>query len=163
MRSSGSVNRGRRGWSVFILSDPCSVGTRPSVENRKTNLNHQPGTTRLPKHWNQAVARDSDLDDLSERCGNVMIYGIMRQHEIPIRVRYSETDAMGFLQHANYFSHFEVGRTELFRAQGGLPSHGRRWSVSRRREARLPIPRTGSVRRSADAADNNHRRNRGEA
>ncbi|HLQ46218.1 MAG TPA: thioesterase family protein [Planctomycetaceae bacterium] len=43
----------------------------------------------------------------------------MRQHEIQIRVRYSETDAMGFLHHANYFSYFEVGRTELFRAQGG--------------------------------------------
>ena len=43
----------------------------------------------------------------------------MRQHEMQIRVRYSETDAMGFLHHANYFSYFEVGRTELFRAQGG--------------------------------------------
>ena len=44
---------------------------------------------------------------------------MMRQHETQIRVRYSETDAMGFLHHANYFSYFEVGRTELFRAQGG--------------------------------------------
>ena len=26
---------------------------------------------------------------------------------------------MGFLHHANYLSYFEVGRTELFRAQGG--------------------------------------------
>ena len=41
------------------------------------------------------------------------------QHEMQIRVRYSETDAMGFLHHANYLSYFEVGRTELFRAQGG--------------------------------------------
>ena len=41
------------------------------------------------------------------------------QHEIQIRVRYSETDAMGFLHHANYFSYFEMGRTELLRAQGG--------------------------------------------
>jgi acyl-CoA thioester hydrolase len=44
---------------------------------------------------------------------------MLRQHEIEIRVRYSETDAMGFLHHANYFSYFEMGRTELFRAQGG--------------------------------------------
>ena len=44
---------------------------------------------------------------------------IMRQHESQFRVRYSETDAMGFLHHANYFKYFEVGRTELFRAQGG--------------------------------------------
>ena len=44
---------------------------------------------------------------------------MLTQHEIPIRVRYSETDAMGYLHHANYLSYFEVGRTELFRAQGG--------------------------------------------
>ena len=40
-------------------------------------------------------------------------------HSIQIRVRYSETDAMGFLHHSNYLSYFEIGRTELFRAQGG--------------------------------------------
>lgn len=43
----------------------------------------------------------------------------MRQHEIKIRVRYSETDAMGYLHHANYFVYFEMGRTELLRASGG--------------------------------------------
>lgn len=43
----------------------------------------------------------------------------MNQHTIEIRVRYSETDAMGFLHHSNYLSYFEIGRTELFRAQGG--------------------------------------------
>jgi acyl-CoA thioester hydrolase len=43
----------------------------------------------------------------------------MQQHEMMIRVRYSETDAMGFLHHSNYLSYFEIGRTELFRAQGG--------------------------------------------
>ncbi len=42
-----------------------------------------------------------------------------REHEIPIRVRYCETDAMGFLHHANFLIYFEMGRTELFRAQGG--------------------------------------------
>lgn len=41
------------------------------------------------------------------------------EHEIQIRVRYSETDAMGFLHHGNYFALFEMGRTELLRAQGG--------------------------------------------
>jgi acyl-CoA thioester hydrolase len=41
------------------------------------------------------------------------------QHEIQIRVRYCETDAMGYLHHANYLIYFEMGRTELFRAQGG--------------------------------------------
>ena len=42
-----------------------------------------------------------------------------RQHETEIRVRYSETDAMGFLHHANYLSYYEIGRTEMFRAGGG--------------------------------------------
>jgi len=41
------------------------------------------------------------------------------QHETNIRVRYSETDAMGFLHHANYVTYFEIARTELFRHMGG--------------------------------------------
>lgn len=44
---------------------------------------------------------------------------MIREHEIPIRVRYSETDAMGFLHHSRYAVYYEMGRTELFRAQGG--------------------------------------------
>ena len=43
----------------------------------------------------------------------------MQEHSIEIRVRYSETDAMGLLHHSNYLTYFEVGRTELFRTQGG--------------------------------------------
>jgi acyl-CoA thioester hydrolase len=39
-------------------------------------------------------------------------------HEITIRVRYAETDRMGFLHHANYFVYFEMGRTELLRQRG---------------------------------------------
>jgi acyl-CoA thioester hydrolase len=39
-------------------------------------------------------------------------------HEIPIRVRYAETDRMGLLHHANYFVYFEMGRTELLRRRG---------------------------------------------
>ena len=42
-----------------------------------------------------------------------------REHEIQIRVRYSETDAMGLLHHANYLTYFEMGRTELYRSEGG--------------------------------------------
>lgn len=44
---------------------------------------------------------------------------MLTRHEIQIRVRYSETDAMGFLHHANHLAYFEQGRTELFRASGG--------------------------------------------
>jgi acyl-CoA thioester hydrolase len=38
--------------------------------------------------------------------------------EIPIRVRYAETDRMGLLHHANYLVYFEQGRTELLRQSG---------------------------------------------
>ena len=38
--------------------------------------------------------------------------------DIQIRVRYSETDAMGYLHHARYFIYFEEGRTELLRRNG---------------------------------------------
>ena len=43
----------------------------------------------------------------------------MLQGEIQIRVRYAETDRMGFLHHANYLVYFEQARTELLREQGG--------------------------------------------
>ena len=43
----------------------------------------------------------------------------MKQHETQIRVRYEDADPMGFLHHAKYFSYFEIGRTEMFRAAGG--------------------------------------------
>lgn len=38
--------------------------------------------------------------------------------DIQIRVRYAETDAMGYLHHAQYFVYFEQGRTELLRLHG---------------------------------------------
>ena len=38
--------------------------------------------------------------------------------EIQIRVRYAETDRMGFLHHANHLVYFEQARTELLRSQG---------------------------------------------
>lgn len=44
---------------------------------------------------------------------------MLSEHEIEIRVRYSETDAMGYLHHAHYLAYFEMGRTELLRFQGG--------------------------------------------
>lgn len=44
---------------------------------------------------------------------------MLREYEIELRVRYQETDPMGFLHHAFYFTYFEIGRTELLRASGG--------------------------------------------
>ncbi len=43
---------------------------------------------------------------------------MIREHDLEIRVRYQETDAMGVLHHANYFTYFEMGRTELLRSNG---------------------------------------------
>jgi acyl-CoA thioester hydrolase len=43
---------------------------------------------------------------------------MLASHEINIRVRYSETDRMGLLHHANYLVYFEMGRTELLRGMG---------------------------------------------
>lgn len=39
-------------------------------------------------------------------------------HETTIRTRYSETDQMGVIYHANYFAWFEIGRTDFFRKIG---------------------------------------------
>lgn len=38
--------------------------------------------------------------------------------ETDLRVRYSETDKMGVVYHANYLVWFEIGRTEFCRARG---------------------------------------------
>lgn len=43
---------------------------------------------------------------------------MLKEHDIQIRVRYQETDGQGRLHHANYFTYFEMGRTELLRAAG---------------------------------------------
>ncbi len=41
------------------------------------------------------------------------------EHTTSIRVRYDETDPMGYVHHANYFRYLEIGRTDLLRAAGG--------------------------------------------
>ena len=43
---------------------------------------------------------------------------MLPEHEIEIRVRYYETDAQGYVHHANYFQYFELGRVEQLRALG---------------------------------------------
>lgn len=42
----------------------------------------------------------------------------MTSNETEIRVRYAETDAMGYLHHAQYYVFFEEGRIELLRRCG---------------------------------------------
>jgi acyl-CoA thioester hydrolase len=40
------------------------------------------------------------------------------EHEIQVRVRYSETDQMGVVYHGSYIPFFEMGRVEWLRSRG---------------------------------------------
>lgn len=42
----------------------------------------------------------------------------MFQHDVQLRVRYAETDQMGYVYYGNYASYYEVARVESFRALG---------------------------------------------
>ena len=42
----------------------------------------------------------------------------LKSDEIEIRVRYGETDQMGFVYHGNYAQYMEMGRIELLRKHG---------------------------------------------
>lgn len=42
----------------------------------------------------------------------------MIEHRTKFRVRYAETDRMGFVYYGNYATYFEVGRVELLRSLG---------------------------------------------
>jgi acyl-CoA thioester hydrolase len=63
--------------------------------------------------------------------------------ELRIRVRYSESDPMGYLHHSKYFEYFEMGRTELLRLGGfryrDLESQGILFAVARL-ECRFKAP-----------------------
>lgn len=42
----------------------------------------------------------------------------MYTHDTHIRVRYADTDQMGYVYYGNYAAYYEVGRVEAFRALG---------------------------------------------
>ena len=42
----------------------------------------------------------------------------MFQHEVQIRVRYADTDQMGYVYYGNYAAYYEVARVESFRSLG---------------------------------------------
>lgn len=42
----------------------------------------------------------------------------MYQHETRFRVRYGETDRMGYVYYGNYATYYEVGRVEALRSLG---------------------------------------------
>lgn len=43
---------------------------------------------------------------------------VMYSHQIKVRVRYAETDQMGYVYYGNYATYFEVARVESMRAIG---------------------------------------------
>ena len=45
-------------------------------------------------------------------------YFVMITNEIHVRVRYAETDQMGYVYYGNYATYFEVARVELLRSVG---------------------------------------------
>ncbi len=42
----------------------------------------------------------------------------MKNHQVEVRVRYSETDQMGVVSDGNYIPYFEIGRVEWLRNKG---------------------------------------------
>ena len=42
----------------------------------------------------------------------------MFEHTTKVRVRYGETDQMGYMYYGNYAEFYEVGRVEMLRSQG---------------------------------------------
>lgn len=42
----------------------------------------------------------------------------MNEHDVQVRVRYSETDQMGVVYHGSYVPYFEIGRVEWLRNKG---------------------------------------------
>jgi acyl-CoA thioester hydrolase len=63
--------------------------------------------------------------------------------DITVRVRYAESDPMGYLHHSKYFEYFEMGRTELLRLAGfryrDLESRGILFAVAKL-ECRFKAP-----------------------
>jgi acyl-CoA thioester hydrolase len=45
---------------------------------------------------------------------------LLLRNEVPYRVRYADTDQMGYMYNGHYLRLFEIGRTELLR-QAGVP------------------------------------------
>jgi acyl-CoA thioester hydrolase len=65
--------------------------------------------------------KDKNAGGVFHQMSNSTIEAVLREpewQETLVRVRYSETDKMGVVYHANYLVWFEIGRTEFCRARG---------------------------------------------
>ena len=68
---------------------------------------------------------------------------MLTEHEISLRVRYQETDPMGFLHHAYYFTYFEIGRRSCCAPPAAITGRWRRpacWWWSSRPNAVFAAP-----------------------
>lgn len=63
--------------------------------------------------------------------------GLVCEGATAVRVRYAETDAMGWVYYGRYFTYFEIGRTELMRERW------RSYADIEKDGYRLPVVSTG--------------------
>lgn len=63
------------------------------------------------------MRRKGGIDGLI-RAGRKVQAGGMLEQRSKVWVRYAETDMMGVVYHGNYLPWFEIGRTDLLKAQG---------------------------------------------
>jgi acyl-CoA thioester hydrolase len=55
---------------------------------------------------------------LFDSCRLIIFFRFMFTSETTVRVRYNETDKMGYVYHGNYAQYFEIGRTDALRQVG---------------------------------------------
>ena len=55
---------------------------------------------------------------LFDSCRLIIFFRFMFISETTVRVRYNETDKMGYVYHGNYAQYFEIGRTDALRQVG---------------------------------------------
>lgn len=76
---------------------------------------------RFVENLSPQIKKDKNSRWLSSRFPNPrnsLYIGSMKQIETTFRVRYAETDRMGYVYYGNYAAWFEVGRVELLRSLG---------------------------------------------
>jgi len=108
------------GHTIGTIGVLCSNGTASTIHSGAASSPRSTADDRLEAGGAAAEARPAKLD--VEPAPPALAFpeaAMLTQHDIEFRVRYQETDAMGFVHHANYLTWYEMGRVELLRAGGG--------------------------------------------
>ena len=88
----------------------CGAKDVAALKTARLRPDHQLGNAREPSARRDASpARLRTIAAGSKR---------MITRDIPIRVRYYETDCMGIVHHSNYVRYYETARTEMLREFG---------------------------------------------